>query len=98
MKAAFIAKYGGPEVLQIGEQPMPTVGDDEMLVRVHAASINHVDYKIRGGLLKLIIRYAMPLTLGQDCAGVVTAVGRDVRRFKVGDEIYVRLSRDRLVR
>ncbi|MEI6737085.1 MAG: NADP-dependent oxidoreductase [Pseudomonadota bacterium] len=93
MKAAYITGYGGPENFVVGDRPAPLIGPYDLLVQVKAASINPVDYKIRQGMLKLIIKYPMPLTLGQDLSGVVTDVGSKVTRFKAGDEIFARLDK-----
>lgn len=96
MKCAYITQYGGPEVLQIGAQGTPEIGPREMLVRVKAASVNPVDYKIRQGMLKQMLAYRMPLVLGQDLSGVVAKVGEKVSRFKVGDEVFARLEKSRI--
>jgi alcohol dehydrogenase len=96
MKCAFITGYGGPDALQYGTLAPPDFGPRDMLVQVKAASINPVDYKIRQGMLKHIIKYRMPLVLGQDLSGVVTKVGEKVSRFKPGDEIFSRLDKSRI--
>jgi alcohol dehydrogenase len=66
------------------------------LVKVQAASINPVDFKIRQGGIKALIKYRFPLILGNDLCGVVEAVGPSVTRFAAGDEIYARLDKDRI--
>jgi alcohol dehydrogenase len=66
------------------------------LVQVKAASINPVDYKIRSGMLKMMLAYRMPLILGEDLSGVVTEVGKKVSRFKVGDEVFARLDKSNI--
>ena len=68
--------------------PEPEVRDDDVLVQVHAASLNQLDSKIRDGEFKLILPYRLPLISGNDVAGVVVRVGSKVRRFKPGDEVY----------
>ncbi|HEX4859198.1 MAG TPA: NADP-dependent oxidoreductase [Usitatibacteraceae bacterium] len=93
MKAAFIRGHGGPELLEVGEQPEPRIGPYDLKVAVKAASINPIDWKIRNGLLKIMMRYPMPLILGQDLSGTVTAVGAKVARFKPGDDIFARLDK-----
>jgi alcohol dehydrogenase len=93
MKAAYIGRHGGPDTLIVGERPQPQCGPYDLLVEVKAASINPVDWKIRDGLLKIMIAYKMPLTLGQDLSGVVVRVGSKVARFKPGDEIFARLDK-----
>src|SRR2546422_763251 len=70
--------------------------DDDVLVQVHAASLNHLDSEIRDGEFKLILPYRLPLILGNDVAGVVVRVGSKVRRFKPGDEVYARPHQDRI--
>ncbi|MEK5040491.1 NADP-dependent oxidoreductase [Sporosarcina sp. FSL K6-3457] len=89
MKAMIIEKYGKTPLL-LADRPMPTVGDYEVLAEIHAASINPLDSKIRDGTIKLLIKYKMPLILGNDFSGVVAKVGAKVTSFKVGDEIYGR--------
>lgn len=89
MKAMVIDTYGKVP-LNLKEIPIPEVGEYEVLAEIHAASINPLDSKIRDGKVKLLIKYKMPLILGNDFSGVVTKVGSKVTRFKVGDEIYGR--------
>lgn len=96
MKAFFINRYGKSDVLRSGELPEPTARDDDVLVQVHAAGVNPLDYKIRSGEFKLLLPYKMPLVLGTDMAGVVVRVGSRVRRFKVGDEVYARPDDERI--
>ncbi|MBW3503528.1 NADP-dependent oxidoreductase [Pseudomonas sp. NKUCC02_KPG] len=93
MKAFFIDGYG-KDTGRIGHLPDPEVGPDEVLVKVHAASVNLLDSKIRKGEFKLILPYRFPLVLGNDLAGVVLRVGDNVRQFKPGDEVYGRPSED----
>ena len=76
--------------------PDPELREDDVLVQIHAASVNPVDSKIRDGELKLILPYRLPLILGNDVAGVVVRVGSRVRRFKPGDEVYARPDKDRI--
>src|SRR5437660_7550098 len=76
--------------------PEPEVRDDDVLVQVHAASLNQLDSKIRDGEFKLILPYRLPLILGNDVAGVVVRVGSKVRRFKPGDAVYARPHQDRI--
>ena len=90
MKAIRIHEYGGPEVLSIDEVPVPEPGKDEVLVRVHATSVNPVDWKIREGLRKEKFPSKLPLTIGWDVSGVVEQVGEKVSNFRKGDEVYGR--------
>ncbi len=96
MRAAFILHYGSNDAIEISEQPSPAVGANDVLIRVRAASVNPVDYKIRDGQLKTILPLKFPLILGSDCAGVVEKCGAGVKIFKVGDEVYARLEKDRI--
>lgn len=96
MKAWFIRAYGGPDVLELGVVPEPTVGAREVLVDIRAASINPIDIRVRKGELRRLVKYKFPLLMGTDLAGVVISVGRDVRRFAVGDEVYARPNRLRI--
>ena len=89
MKAMVIDRYGKVP-MRLAEMPLPEIGEHEVLAEIHAASINPVDFKIRDGNLKLLLKYKMPLILGNDFSGVITKVGAKVTRFKVGDEIYGR--------
>jgi NADPH:quinone reductase-like Zn-dependent oxidoreductase len=96
MKAVVIDRYGNNEVVRAGEMPEPELRDEDVLVQIHAASINPLDLKIRDGTLKTILPYRLPLILGNDLAGVVLRVGPGVRRFKPGDEVYARPDKDRI--
>ncbi len=96
MKAAFIRRYGGNDVIELGELPAPQAGPGELLVEVHAASVNPVDFKIRDGLLKMIVPFGFPLILGNDLSGVVKAVGAGVTRFRPGDAVFARMDKRRI--
>ena len=96
MKAFILDRYGSNDVVRAGEMPDPELHDDDVLVQIHAASVNPVDLKIRDGKLKLILPYRLPFILGNDLAGVVVRVGSGVRRFKPGDEVYARPDEDRI--
>ncbi|ROS30625.1 NADP-dependent oxidoreductase [Cellulomonas sp. PhB150] len=88
MRAFAVDAYGS-RVHEV-ERPEPEVGPHDVLVEVAAASINQLDVKIAAGEFKQVLRYPLPLTLGHDLAGTVTAVGELVRRFAVGDRVYGR--------
>src|SRR6266571_9266913 len=96
MKAFIVDRYKSNSALRLGEMPKPDVGDHDVLVAIHAASLNQVDAKIRDGEFKLILPYRLPLILGNDLAGVVVRVGPRVLRFKPGDEVYARPHKDRI--
>jgi NADPH:quinone reductase-like Zn-dependent oxidoreductase len=87
---AFVVESYGKDGLRAAVVPQPTVGDRDVLVKVSAASINPLDKMVRNGEFKQLLRYKKPFVLGHDVAGVVTQIGRAVRGFKVGDEIYAR--------
>ncbi len=87
MKAIVIDGYGGPDRLVLREQPDPKPGPGELLVKVKAAGVNPVDWKIRRGDLRAFLWISFPYTPGGDVAGEVVAVGTGVSRFKPGDAI-----------
>ncbi len=90
MKVFIIKRYGKKEKLQLTEIAEPAVKGNDVLVQIHAAGVNLLDSKIRDGEFKLILPYKPAFTLGHDVAGVVTKVGSNVSKFKVGDEVYAR--------
>jgi len=93
MKAVRIYSFGGPEVMKLDDLPIPAPGPDDVLIRVEAAGVNPVDYKIRAGKFKPA-GLQTPLTLGRDVAGVVEQTGRNVRQFNSGDPVYALVDRD----
>jgi NADPH:quinone reductase-like Zn-dependent oxidoreductase len=95
MKAVRIHSYGGPDVLTYEDVPRPTAGPNQVLVRVHAASVNPVDWKIRAGYLKEHVPLSLPVTLGLDFSGVIEGVGLGVQGFKAGDEVYAMIDMGR---
>lgn len=96
MKAFLIDRYGKKETGRIGEAPEPSLRDDDVLIRVSAASVNALDTKIRTGEFKLILPYRLPLILGNDMAGTVVSVGAGVHHLKPGDEVYARPDDERI--
>ena len=88
MKAIRIHAYGGPELMQLEDAPVPACGAGDLLVRVVAAGINPIDWKIRSGAMAAQIPNSFPLTLGSDAAGIVTAVGGSVTGFELGDAVF----------
>jgi NADPH:quinone reductase-like Zn-dependent oxidoreductase len=86
MKAAFIERQGGPEVIQFGEMPDPVAAPGEVVIDIVAASINGADWKMREGKSSRIAQF--PYILGRDFSGVVSAVAEDVRDLRVGDEVF----------
>src|SRR5205814_10649856 len=87
MKAVRIERYGNEEVVALAEVERPTPGDNELLVKVRAAAVNPVDWKIRDGLGEMF-GLKPPLILGCEVAGAVEAVGDHTKDFVVGDEVY----------
>jgi len=88
MKAIRIHSYGGPEQMQLEDAPVPTCGTGDLLVRVVAAGVNPIDWKIRSGSMAAQLPKPFPITLGSDAAGIVTALGGSVRGFELGDEVF----------
>ena len=87
MKAVLLTGHGGPEMLRLGEAPDPAARPGEVVVDVHAASVNAADYKVRlggGGSSGL----KLPYILGRDFSGVVSALGPGVTDFTVGDPVF----------
>lgn len=93
MKAIIRSKYGSPDVLRHEDVPMPTLKDNEILVKVHATTVNRTDCAIVSGkpaVMKLMLGFPNPRTVipGTDFAGVIENIGRNVRRFKVGERVF----------
>jgi NADPH:quinone reductase-like Zn-dependent oxidoreductase len=91
MKALTFQRYGKSPEIGFTDVPRPTLKPDEMLVQVHAASVNPIDNMIPTGLFKAVLKFQLPATLGSDLAGVVTEVGSRVTRFKPGDAIFANI-------
>ncbi len=90
MRAVRIHEYGEADVLQTETIAIPEISEQEVLIKVHAASVNPVDWKVRKGYLDGMLGHQMPLTLGWDVAGEVVSVGAEVSEWKVGDAVYSR--------
>ncbi len=88
MKAAIVKAYGAK--VEVADIPLPALRDDSVMVEVHATSVNPVDNLIRAGYLQAMLPLPLPYTVGNDVSGVVTAVGKDISRFKVGDAVFAR--------
>jgi NADPH:quinone reductase-like Zn-dependent oxidoreductase len=86
MKAAYFTQQGGPEVLKYGDVPDPIAGPDDVLVDIHAASVNGADWKVRSGKYGPIKEF--PYVLGRDFSGVVSQLGTNVRDLEVGDPVF----------
>jgi NADPH:quinone reductase-like Zn-dependent oxidoreductase len=88
MKAVRIHSFGGPEVLHYEDVPRPVLNGDDVLIKVHAAGVNPVDWKIRQGYMKEM--FTLPLIPGWDVAGVIEEKGPEVTGLKIGDSVYAR--------
>ncbi len=86
MKAAYIEQTGPPEAIKVGDLPTPKPGPAQVLVRVHATSINPIDLYLRSGMVAMPM--AFPYIIGSDLAGTVEALGPGAGRFKVGDRVW----------
>ncbi|GAA2375728.1 NADP-dependent oxidoreductase [Streptomyces cuspidosporus] len=94
MKAMALRRYGGPEDLEWTDLPDPKVAPGEVLVRVKAAGVNPVDWKLAEGRLDAVMETGFPLIPGWDVAGVVEQVGFDVTEFAPGDEVFGYIRKD----
>ncbi|MCB1113319.1 MAG: NADP-dependent oxidoreductase [Chlamydiia bacterium] len=94
MKAVVYEQFGGAEKLRMADLPIPKPADNEVQIRIHYTSVNPVDWKIREGFLSGRLPYEFPLTPGWDAAGVVTAVGKNVKHLKEDDEVYAYCRKD----
>lgn len=93
MKAFVMHRYGGPDVARFDEVATPVPAAGEVLIRVRAAGLNPVDYKIREGKLKVISRLALPCVMGNELAGEVAGLGAGVSEFAVGDRVFARVAK-----
>lgn len=87
MRAWRLHEFGGPEVLRLETAPVPSPGPGEILVKVAAASVNPIDWKMRRGYLRAAVPIALPRALGRDCAGTVAAIGDDVSGLEAGQVV-----------
>lgn len=92
MKAYVLEKYGKNQILTLSNLAEPALKPSEVLVEIHSTAINSLDALVRNGEFKLFLPYKTPFVLGHDFAGTVCKVGRDVRHFKIGDQVYARPS------
>jgi NADPH:quinone reductase-like Zn-dependent oxidoreductase len=96
MRAFVLSSYGGPECTKLIDVQQPTPRPGELLVRVHAAGLNPVDFKARAGALKIIYKYRLPIVMGNELSGVVEAVGSGVMLFAKGDRVFARVDKNTL--
>lgn len=96
MKAYIVDRFGPENGLRQGDLATPEVGEEDVLIEIHAASVYPLDNRIRDGSFRLILPFRPPFVLGNDLAGVVVRVGARVRRFKPGDEVFARPAQSRM--
>ena len=96
MKAFVVERYGNNDGVRAVEWPEPQPGAHDVLVKIHAASVNPVDFKVREGKLRPVLPYRLPFVLGCDLAGEVVRVGSAVRAFKAGDQVFGRTDKMRV--
>lgn len=96
MKAAQIKKYIKEIKVSINEVPIPEPNENEVSIRVRAAAVNPLDFLQLSGNVRLIQDYRMPLTLGNECSGIVEKTGNNVKDFRAGDHVYTRLPINRI--
>lgn len=90
MKAVRIHTYGGPDILSYEDAPRPVPGAGDVLIRVHATTVNPYDCAVRAGYMSSYMNYSFPLILGTDVSGVIAEVGPGVTGFAPGDAVYTR--------
>ncbi|HMS26470.1 MAG TPA: NADP-dependent oxidoreductase [Burkholderiaceae bacterium] len=96
MKAIVCTRYGQTnEVVELRDMPVPEMRVNDVLIKVHSASLNPIDFKIQQGAMKAIMKFKFPLILGFDVSGEVVQVGAGVQNFKVGDWVFSRVASDR---
>ena len=91
MKAFTLKKYDKKGVIELTDVPVPVIRENEVLIEIHSCGLNLLDAKIKSGEFKMILPYKLPLILGHDVAGVITQVGKNVKQFKPGDQVYSRV-------
>jgi len=96
MQGYVLTRYGDASAMELRDVPEPTPGDGEVLVRVRAAGLNPIDYKVRQGAMRLVQRLDLPQVAGSELSGEVEAVGAGVTRFAVGDRVFARVDKKRL--
>ncbi len=96
MKALLMRGYGSNDRVAYADVPNPHMGPEDVLIDVHAAGINPIDYKTVRGMLKPLVRLRLPVVLGNECAGVVAAVGSGVVGVAPGDAVFTRVAKERL--
>ena len=88
MKAIVMRQFGDASVLHLEDMPKPIPKEDEVLIQVEYAGVNHIDWKIREGLMKEMMPYTFPIIPGWDVSGVIVECGKKVKDLKIGDEVF----------
>lgn len=88
MKAIYIERYGGPEVMTLADRPLPVARANEVRIKVQAAGVNALEWKVRDGLVQQHLPVSPPFILGADVSGIIDSVGPGVAAYKVGDEVF----------
>ena len=96
MRAFVLSRYGGADATSLQEIPVREPQSGEVRIRVRAAGLNPVDFKLREGKLKLVSPLSLPLAIGSELSGTVEAIGSGVTRFAVGDDVFARVAKDKL--
>ena len=96
MRAYVLTRYGDASAMQLRDVPEPAPSNGEALIRVRAAGLNPVDYKIREGKMRLLNRLDLPMVAGSELSGVVEEIGAGVTRFAVGDRVFARVDKKKL--
>ncbi len=88
MKAWVIHEFGGPEVMKLEEVGKPEIKSSEVLIKTECTAVNPVDWKMREGMITMLLPHEFPAIIGWDVAGIIEQVGDDVKRLRVGDFVY----------
>ncbi|MFJ9426457.1 alcohol dehydrogenase catalytic domain-containing protein [Streptomyces sp. NPDC101249] len=96
MQAYVLTRYGNASAMEFRDVSEPTAGDSEVLIRVRAAGLNPIDFRVREGKMKMLTRLGLPLVAGSELSGVVEAIGAGVTRFAVGDRVFARVDKAKL--
>lgn len=96
MRAFVLTRYGGPEVAELRDVPVPRPATGEVQIAVKAAGLNPVDFKSRDGKLRVVHPFTFPIIFGSELSGVVTSVGAGVTKFRPGDEVFTRVAKNKL--
>ena len=96
MRAFVLTRYGGLDAFELRDVPKPSPGPKEVLIQVHAAGLNPIDYKMSEGGMRVIYRYQLPTVAGNELSGVVAATGAGVTSLAESDRVFARVDKRRL--